>query len=65
MNKHNPNGIPHTTPRQSATFTQDVNSDIRRAAATGIYDIRGGGANEKFHRLTTCCLWGRPFQDTP
>jgi len=31
MNKHNPNGIPHTTPRQSATFTQDVNSDIRRA----------------------------------
>ena len=40
-------GIPRTTPRQSATFTQDVNSEIRRAAATGIYDIRGGGAKRK------------------
>ena len=43
MNKYD-RGIPQTTPRQSATFNQDVNSDIRRAAATGIYDIRGGGA---------------------
>ena len=52
MNKHNPNGMPHTTPRQSATFTQDVNSDIRRAAATGIYDIRGGGAKRKVPSAT-------------
>jgi len=29
---------------QSATFTPAVNAEIRRAAATGIYDIRGGGA---------------------
>nr|WP_323781548.1 FMN-binding glutamate synthase family protein [Amylibacter sp.] len=36
--------IPQTLPRQSATFSNDVNSEIRRAAATGIYDIRGGGA---------------------
>lgn len=35
---------PQTLPRQSATFSNDVNSEIRRAAATGIYDIRGGGA---------------------
>ena len=35
---------PRTEPRQSATFTPAVNAEIRRAAATGIYDIRGGGA---------------------
>ena len=33
-----------TEPVQSATFTPAVNAEIRRAAATGIYDIRGGGA---------------------
>ena len=47
MKSHDKNGVPHTSPRQSATFTNDVNSDIRRAAATGIYDIRGGGAKRK------------------
>jgi len=36
--------IPHTEPRQSATFDPYTLSEIRRAAATGIYDIRGGGA---------------------
>lgn len=36
--------IPRTVPIQSATFTNSVNAEIRRAAATGIYDIRGGGA---------------------
>ena len=36
--------IPQTTPRQSATFDTYTLSEIRRAAATGIYDIRGGGA---------------------
>ena len=35
---------PRTEPIQSATFTPAVNAEIRRAAATGIYDIRGGGA---------------------
>ena len=39
--------IPQTVPRQSATFSQEINSEIRRAAATGIYDIRGGGAKRK------------------
>lgn len=33
-----------TLPRFSATFSPDVMSEIRRAANTGIYDIRGGGA---------------------
>ena len=33
-----------THPRQPSTFDEYTNSEIRRAAATGIYDIRGGGA---------------------
>jgi glutamate synthase domain-containing protein 2 len=36
--------IPRTLPRFSATFDPHTLSEIRRAAATGIYDIRGGGA---------------------
>ncbi|SPH23747.1 Glutamate synthase [NADPH] large chain [Defluviimonas aquaemixtae] len=39
--------IPQTLPRQSWTFSNEVNSEIRRAAATGIYDIRGGGAKRR------------------
>ena len=36
--------IPVTTPRKSATFDDYTLSEIRRAAATGIYGIRGGGS---------------------
>src|SRR6478736_1634133 len=36
--------IPQTLPRHSATFDPHTLSEIRRAAATGIYDIRGAGA---------------------
>ena len=39
--------IPRTEPIQSATFSNPINAEIRRAAATGIYDIRGGGAKRK------------------
>jgi glutamate synthase domain-containing protein 2 len=39
--------IPRTLPIQSATFSNAVNAEIRRAAATGIYDIRGGGAKRR------------------
>ena len=38
---------PPTTPRKSWTFDDYTLSEIRRAAATGIYDIRGGGAKRK------------------
>ncbi|HSD93126.1 MAG TPA: FMN-binding glutamate synthase family protein [Methyloceanibacter sp.] len=38
---------PRTTPRASATFDEHTLSEIRRAAATGIYDIRGAGAKRK------------------
>ena len=38
---------PRTRPRPSATFDADSLAEIRRAAATGIYDIRGGGKTNK------------------
>jgi glutamate synthase domain-containing protein 2 len=41
------NTIPRTEPIQSATFSNPINAEIRRAAATGIYDIRGGGAKRR------------------
>lgn len=36
-----------THPRKSATFDDYTLSEIRRAAASGLYDIRGGGAKRK------------------
>jgi hypothetical protein len=36
-----------TLPRYSATFDPHTIAEIQRAAATGIYDIRGGGAKRK------------------
>ena len=35
---------PRTLPRKSATFDDATLAEIRRAAITGIYDIRGAGA---------------------
>ena len=32
-----------TPAKKSVIFNDDVNAEIRRAAATGIYSIRGGG----------------------
>ena len=37
----------HTPPRKSETFDDYSIAEIRRAAATGIYDIRGAGAKRK------------------
>ncbi len=42
-----PSGPPQTVPRRSATFDDVTLSEIRRAAATGVYDIRGAGAKRK------------------
>ncbi|RMD89496.1 MAG: FMN-binding glutamate synthase family protein [Alphaproteobacteria bacterium] len=39
--------IPRTTPRKSWLFDDYTLSEIRRAAATGIYDIRGGGSKRR------------------
>ncbi|WP_206019282.1 FMN-binding glutamate synthase family protein [Roseovarius spongiae] len=65
MTDHDPKGIPRTTPRQSATFSRDVNSDIRRAAATGIYDIRGGGAKRRVPHFDDLLFLGASISRYP
>ena len=65
MNKREKPIIPRTTPRYSATFSNDVNSDIRRAAATGIYDIRGGGAKRKLPTFDDLLFLGASISRYP
>lgn len=56
---------PQTLPRQSATFSNDINSEIRRAAATGIYDIRGGGAKRKVPHFDDLLFLGASMSRYP
>lgn len=60
-----PNGAPRTTPIQSATFSNPVNAEIRRAAATGIYDIRGGGAKRKLPHFDDLLFLGASMSRYP
>jgi len=62
---HNESGIPHTLPRQSATFSNEINSEIRRAAATGIYDIRGGGAKRRVPNFDDLLFLGASISRYP
>ncbi len=57
--------IPQTLPRQSWTFSNDVNSEIRRAAATGIYDIRGGGAKRRLPHFDDLLFLGASISRYP
>ncbi len=59
------NGIPQTTPRFSATFDPHSLSEIRRAAATGIYDIRGGGAKRKLPNFDDLLFLGASMSRYP
>ncbi|MGJ8624299.1 MAG: FMN-binding glutamate synthase family protein [Yoonia sp.] len=59
------NGAPLTTPIQSATFSNPVNAEIRRAAATGIYDIRGGGAKRKLPHFDDLLFLGASMSRYP
>ena len=61
--KHN--AIPQTVPVQSSTFSQTVNAEIRRAAATGIYDIRGGGAKRKVPHFDDLLFLGASISRYP
>lgn len=56
---------PRTEPRQSWTFSNDVNSEIRRAAATGIYDIRGGGAKRRVPHFDDLLFLGASMSRYP
>src|SRR5215210_8769615 len=56
---------PPTTPRISATFDDYTLSEIRRAAATGIYDIRGGGAKRKLPHFDDLLFLGASISRYP
>ncbi|OYX75550.1 MAG: FMN-binding glutamate synthase family protein [Rhizobiales bacterium 32-66-11] len=54
-----------TTPRKSHTFDDYTLSEIRRAAATGIYDIRGGGSKRKLPNFDDLLLLGASMTRYP
>ncbi|MEL7116491.1 MAG: FMN-binding glutamate synthase family protein [Pseudomonadota bacterium] len=56
---------PQTVPRQSWTFSPEVNAEIRRAAATGIYDIRGGGAKRRVPHFDDLLFLGASMSRYP
>ncbi|RMC32108.1 FMN-binding glutamate synthase family protein [Paracoccus alkanivorans] len=56
---------PQTLPRQSWTFSNEINSEIRRAAATGIYDIRGGGAKRRVPHFDDLLFLGASISRYP
>ncbi|MCC5958597.1 MAG: FMN-binding glutamate synthase family protein [Rhodobacteraceae bacterium] len=64
MNDHDTR-IPRTVPIQSATFSNPINAEIRRAAATGIYDIRGGGAKRKVPHFDDLLFLGASISRYP
>ncbi len=57
--------FPHTPPRMSWTFSNDVNAEIRRAAATGIYDIRGGGSKRRLPHFDDLLFLGASISRYP
>jgi glutamate synthase domain-containing protein 2 len=56
---------PRTLPIESELFTSAVNSEIRRASATGIYDIRGGGAKRKVPHFDDLLILGASMSRYP
>ena len=54
-----------TPPKQSATFSNDANAEIRRAAATGIYDIRGGGSKRRLPHFDDLLFLGASISRYP
>jgi glutamate synthase domain-containing protein 2 len=57
--------FPHTPPKQSWTFSNDVNAEIRRAAASGIYDIRGGGSKRRLPHFDDLLFLGASISRYP
>ncbi len=57
--------FPRTPPRFSATYSNDVNAEIRRAAATGIYDIRGGGSKRRLPHFDDLLFLGASISRYP
>src|SRR6266852_1289757 len=59
------NHIPRTLPRQSATFDPHTMAEIRRAAATGIYDIRGAGTKRALPHFDDLLFLGASISRYP
>ena len=57
--------FPHTPPKMSWTFSNEVNAEIRRAAATGIYDIRGGGSKRQLPHFDDLLFLGASISRYP
>ncbi|HEX5538612.1 MAG TPA: FMN-binding glutamate synthase family protein, partial [Methylophilaceae bacterium] len=57
--------VPQTEPRFSATFDKHTNAEIRRAAATGIYDIRGAGTKRKLPHFDDLLFLGASVSRYP
>jgi glutamate synthase domain-containing protein 2 len=55
----------HTPPRKSAAFNDQVLAEIRRAAATGIYDIRGFGAKRPLPHFDDLLFLGASISRYP
>ena len=54
-----------TVPRTSHTFDAYTNSEIRRAAETGIYDIRGGGSKRNLPNFDDLLFLGASISRYP
>jgi glutamate synthase domain-containing protein 2 len=55
----------YTPPRFSATFDQHTIAEIHRAAATGIYDIRGGGTKRRVPHFDDLLFLGASISRYP
>jgi glutamate synthase domain-containing protein 2 len=55
----------HTPTRESATFDRHIIAEIQRAAATGIYDIRGFGAKRKLPHFDDLLFLGASMSRYP
>jgi glutamate synthase domain-containing protein 2 len=68
MNTTDPNAQDrwiHTPPKKSATFDDHAIAEIRRAAATGIYDIRGAGAKRRLPHFDDLIFLGASISRYP
>ncbi|OYV35290.1 MAG: FMN-binding glutamate synthase family protein, partial [Acidocella sp. 20-61-6] len=65
MNDSSGPHIPRTPPRKSATFDEYAIAEIQRAAATGIYDIRGGGTKRKLPHFDDLLFLGASVSRYP
>ena len=64
-NKKLKNNNVGTLPIFSQTFTPEINAEIRRAATTGIYDIRGGGSKRRVPHFDDLLFLGASMSRYP